>query len=128
MDARPAEAAGAEELLAEIASLGEANRTARDPEAERRLLRLRHLAGIRLVDEPAADPRHPEPAPSRPPAAEGLPDIAAADLTPDLLRAGILRDGSLLVRGLIDRDEALDLAAEIERAFAVEAHAASANC
>ena len=42
----------------------------------------------------------------------------ADQLTPELLRAGILRDGCLLVRGLIDRDAALRFADEIDRAFA----------
>ena len=40
-----------------------------------------------------------------------------ADLTPELLRAGILRDGCLLVRGLVPRDAALAFAQGIERAF-----------
>ena len=39
-------------------------------------------------------------------------------MTPALLRAGILRDGCLLVRGLVDRDAALQLAEQIDRAFA----------
>jgi hypothetical protein len=112
------ETESAGELLAEVARLSEANRGARDPEVERRLIELRHRAGIRLVDDPAPDPRHPAPDATALPEAEGLPDVAAADLTPELLRAGILRDGSVLVRGLIDRDEALGLAGEIDRAFA----------
>ena len=48
---------------------------------------------------------------------EGLPDIDAADLTPALLRAGILRDGCLLVRGLVPRDDALRFADQIDRSF-----------
>ena len=44
------------------------------------------------------------------PAGPGLSEIAAADVTPGLLRAGMLRDGCLLVRGLVPRDAALEFA------------------
>jgi hypothetical protein len=106
-----------EELFAEIERLTEANRATRDPEAERRLLRLRHLAGVRLIDEERPAPEHPAPDFERLPEAEGLPDIAPEDLTPGLLRAGILRDGCLLVRGLVGRTDASRFAAQIDRAF-----------
>ena len=106
-----------EELFAEIDTLAEANRANRDRESERLLLRLRHLAGIRLIDEDGPDPEHPSPDIDRLPAADGLPDIAPEELTAELLRAGILRDGCLLVRGLVDRSDALHFAAQIERAF-----------
>jgi hypothetical protein len=106
-----------EELLAEIERLTEANRRERDPATERRLLSLRHFAGIRLLDGAPPDPAHPAPAVERLPRADGLPDIACADLTPELLRAGILRDGCLLVRGLVARDAALGFAQDIDRSF-----------
>jgi hypothetical protein len=106
-----------EELLAEIERLSEANRAAADPSTEARLLTLRHLAGIRLMDAAPEDPAHPQPAADRLPQTDGLPDIARADLDPGLLRAGILRDGCLLVRGLVARDAALAFADGIERAF-----------
>ena len=44
-----------------------------------------------------------------------------AELTPGLLRAGILRDGCVLVRGLVDREAALALAAQIDRVFEARA-------
>lgn len=106
-----------EELFAEIARLSEANGVARDSETERQILRLRHLAAIRLLATDEAAPEHPAPDFARLPETDGLPEIAAADLTPELLRAGILRDGCVLVRGLIDRDDALDFAAQIDRSF-----------
>jgi hypothetical protein len=111
----PVAGADLDELLAEIARLTEANRRRRDRETERTLLRLRHAAGVlRLETEPGADYAAPDFAalPS------GLPELAPGDVTPALLRAGILRDGCLLVRGLVDRDAALGLAAQIDRAFA----------
>jgi hypothetical protein len=107
-----------EVLRAEIETLSESNRSAPDRETERRLIRLRHLAGIRLVDEAATDPRFIDPDVEGLGPAGRLPEIAAADLTPGLIRAGILRDGCLLVRGLVARDAALALAGEIDRSFA----------
>src|SRR3954447_11435206 len=67
-----------EDLFAEIATLTEANRANRDRERERRLLRLRHLAGLRLLEVEGIDPEHPSPDFDGLPRAEGLPE-----LTPD---------------------------------------------
>jgi hypothetical protein len=106
-----------EELHDEIQRLTERNREAPDLETEREVLRLRHLAGIRLLDHAPPDPAFPAPAFERLPEADGLPEIAPAALDPELLRAGILRDGCLLVRGLVPSDAALALADGIERAF-----------
>jgi hypothetical protein len=107
-----------EELHQEIGRLAESNRVAPDRGATRRLARLRHLAGIRAVDESAGVGEFPEPDTGSLPAAGGLPEFAPGDLTPELLRAAILRDGCLLVRGLVDRERALALAGGIERGFA----------
>jgi hypothetical protein len=108
------------EIFEEIEELQEANRLERDRENERRLILLRHRAGAKLLTEAGRRrPKQPEPdygqLPDRPPG--GLPEIAAADLTPGLLRAGMLRDGCLLVRGLVGRDEAVRMAEDIDRAF-----------
>jgi hypothetical protein len=107
-----------DELFAEIERLTEANRTERDRETERRLVHLRHLAGTRLLVAIGGRPDHPSPDFARLPEADVLPEIAREDVTPELLRAGILRDGCLLVRGLVDRDAALEFAGQIDRAFA----------
>ena len=108
-----------EELSAEIERLTAENRAARDPERDRRVLRLRHLAGIRRLDAAPADPRHPEPdTAALPPAGGGLPEFTREELTPGLLRAALLRDGCALVRGLVPRDRALAFAEQIDRAFA----------
>jgi len=106
------------ELLGEIERLSAQNRADADPGTERRLLRLRHIAGCRLLDAARDRPPYAGPEHDRLPAGPGLPEIAAGDLTPGLLRAGILRDGCLLVRRLVDRDDALGFARLIERAFA----------
>lgn len=44
-------------------------------------------------------------------------EIEAADLTPGLLRAAVLDGGCLLVRGLMDEEQALEMADGIEQAF-----------
>jgi len=91
----------------------------RDAVGERRLLALRHLAGVRVVgDSGDSDGGYPDPDRAALPDGDRLPEIAADDLTAPLLRAGILRDGCLLVRGLVDRDDALAFAAMIDQAFA----------
>jgi hypothetical protein len=117
-DALPADRDG---VIAEIGRLTAANRAQRDRDAERRLVRLRHAAGVGLLGAGGAAPRYAEPEAGAlgPPGA--LPAIAAAEVTPGLLRAGILRDGCLLVRGLVERDAALALAAGIDAAFAARA-------
>jgi hypothetical protein len=105
-----------ETLQAEIDTLSEANAERRDEDTERRLVRLLHLAGMRRVDEAGGEPAFVAPDADRLPA-DQLPEIAAADLTPGLIRAGVLRDGCLLVRGLVPREQAERMAKEIDRAF-----------
>jgi hypothetical protein len=106
------------ELRAEIEALSESNRDSPDRKVERRLVALRHAAGIHLVDAASGEAGFVVPATDDLPPADPLPEIAAADLSAGLIRAGILRDGCLLVRGLVARDQALALAGEIVRAFA----------
>jgi hypothetical protein len=54
---------------------------------------------------------------------EGIAEVEAAALTPGLVRAAILRDGALIVRGAIPRDEALAFADNVATAVAArEAH------
>jgi hypothetical protein len=106
------------ELFEEIERLTDGNRANRDRETERRLVHLRHIAGLRVLIENGARPQHPEPDFDRLPAADVLPEIDPQDVTPELLRAGILRDGCLLVRGLVDRDVASRFGEQIDRAFA----------
>jgi hypothetical protein len=106
-----------EEIRAEIEALTQSNQTSPDRETERRLVALRHLAGIRLIDEASGAAEFAVADSKSLPSAQPLPEIAGADLTPGLIRAGILRDGCLLVRGLVPRDAALGLAERIDRAF-----------
>ena len=107
-----------EQLLAEIERARAANLAAPSREAERRLGRLRHLAGVQLVDRAPPDAEFVAPATDQLPPGDPLPEIAAAALTAGLIRAGVLRDGCLLVRGLVPREQAQAMAKQIDRAFA----------
>ena len=110
-----------EELRAEVETLAAAHRVApwgeRDPGTTRRLLALRHVAGVRLLESAPERPEFASPDFDHLPAGDPLPAIAAPDLSPGLLRAGLLRDGCLLVRGLVPREDATRFAARIDRAF-----------
>jgi hypothetical protein len=106
----------ADAMLDEAAELTAQNREQRDPEVERRILKLRHLAGIEMANNGARSPSYPEPAFGSLPG-EGLPEVTTDELTPELLRAAVLRNGALLIRGLIDPAEATRLADKIDGAF-----------
>jgi hypothetical protein len=105
------------ELSAEIDRLAEANSASPDRRTERRLLALRHVAGIRALKSNGQAPEFPAPDFARLPEGGSLPEFPAEELTPALVRAAILRDGFILVRGLVDRDDALRFGEEIDRAF-----------
>jgi hypothetical protein len=105
-----------ERYFTEIERLTRENLRERDPHNERRLLKLRHRAGISLQHHAGAVPDFPEPDFGALPG-EGLPEVTADQLTPQLLRAAILRNGALLIRGLISPSEAEGLIEEIDRAF-----------
>jgi hypothetical protein len=124
---RRPEVAEAERLAADgrhfeaIDMLSRANRDGRDPALERELRRVRHLAGLELLADPASDPQFPEPAAVVPARGEQsrIPEVTPDGLTPEVLRAAILDSGCLLVRGLMDRGEALRIADGIDHAFDV---------
>lgn len=104
-------------LLEEIKRLREAN--GQRPNAARDLVRLRHKAGVSLVRAGSPDAEFPAPSGALPAAGEGgLPELRPEDLTPELLRAAILRDGCALVRGVVDRDRAARLGADAAELFA----------
>src|SRR5690242_11976060 len=104
------------ELAAEIDRLTELNRANPSVEQERMLLHLRNLLGIRLLDRGAEDGGFPEPDYSALPSnGLPLPEIESRALTPELLRAAILRGGCALVRGLIEPGQAEQLAHQIDQ-------------
>jgi hypothetical protein len=107
-----------QELLAEIDRLIAANRANPSRSTERRLLELRNLGGIRLLRTAEVAPEHPEPEYERLPQTDGLPEFTPEEVTPGLLRAGILRDGCLLIRGLVPKADASHFARQIDQSFA----------
>jgi hypothetical protein len=107
-----------EQLLEEIDALTRENRVPRDPALDRHILALRHQAGLQLTARPTAHPEHPAPAFDQLPNGSDLPEIAPGEITPEVVRAAILRSGSVLIRGLIDADEVSRLVDGMDRAFA----------
>lgn len=93
-----------------------ANRLQRDPALERRLVRLRRDAFAEL-DRSLPAPPWPPPVPDDIAPTDGPPEITAAELTPGLVRYGIQRHGSVLVRGLVPPARVARLRAAIDRAF-----------
>ena len=75
-------------LFAEIEQLTESNRAERSPARDRELRRLRHLAGIALVETASGRPSYVEPA-AEPPARN--PESKLAEIEPDELTPGLLR-------------------------------------
>ena len=104
------------DFMGAIEVLAVENRSARDMELERRMVRLRHRAGIRLTE--AVD---------RPPMSEPdydalkvegeIPEIDASEMDAGLARAAMLRYGCLIIRNVLPQDEAIQMRDDIERAF-----------
>lgn len=116
-DAREAEG----KVFPAIEAVRRANSLRRGDELERRLVRLRHRAGVRLTRRPSSQPSYPQPA-SRgngggSPGSTELPVLEAGELTPERVRAAILERGCVLVPGLISSEEARILAGGIDRTF-----------
>ena len=113
-----AEATDPAELRYEIDSLSRENREQPDLAREREILRLRQLAGTALVQQ--ADDRKDliEPDYDAVKTDTDVPEIRGDEVTPGLIRAAILQHGSILVRGLVDPEDATRLADGIDRAFA----------
>jgi hypothetical protein len=117
-----------DELRLEIDRLSALNRSRPASETERTLLHLRNQLGIRLLEADPDDSGHPDPDFESLPGSGLLPELEPQALTPELLRAGILRHGCVLVRGLVPQKRAKRFAAEIERSFAErERHDAGAR-
>jgi hypothetical protein len=98
-----------------IRLLTEANRHTPDPLVEEHLVSLRHAAFEALDRRIPAD-LLPEVTAAAPPIG-ALEPVAAADLTPSVLRAGLARNGCVWVRGLASPEWVERLAGGIDRAL-----------
>ncbi len=109
---------------AKLAELKRENSVSRSAELDREIRKYRHLVGIEVVKAASSRPDLIEPAPASPArgAESKVPEIDAADLTPELLRAAVLEGGCLLVRDLMPDGDALEMADGIEQAFSTRDH------
>ena len=92
-----------------------ANRLEPDTQVEEQLVRVRHEAYDTLDRAPSRS-RQPIVAERAP--HDGLAELTADELTPAVLRAGLARQGCVLVRELIPNDRAEELAGGIDQALA----------
>ncbi len=114
----PAEYTGSDaELELEIQRLTERARTPDGLADKGELIHLRNQAGIRRLRGASGDASFAAAAAPLP-VSEALPEFTRDQITSELLRSAILRDGCLLVRGLVDRDDAEWFAEQIDRSFA----------
>ena len=104
-----------EELEAEIRRLTEHARSEDGLEDQGELIRLRNQAGIRRLLAATGTASFADSGSALPDAGGGLPEFTREQVTPELLRSAILRDGCLLVRGLFRRADAERFAEQIDR-------------
>lgn len=103
-----------------LETLVRANREAPSVEIERRLVTARNRAFAQLETtgaDPIQDRLDSVPEGLAPLDAMRLPTVGAADLTTEAIADGVLRNGCLLVRGLVPPETAADLVAGIDRVF-----------
>jgi len=98
-----------------IELLTELNRQRRDESIEEQLVALRHRAFKEFPSRSDCDDVKQQPVDIFP-GVSGIPEIDAGDLTVEALRAGVLIHGSLIVRGLLARSDAVDFRESIDRA------------
>jgi hypothetical protein len=113
--ASAADLVAAEKPIDAIRLLTEANRVERDRRVEHRLVELRYEA-FRVMNLPRTPPVWPEVVEDLFPG-ELIPEVARENLTVECLRSAIRNHGSLIVRGLVDRDHVDRLVSDIDMTF-----------
>ena len=117
-EARALEADG--KIFEGIDLLTRANRESGDVEVEREIIAMRHRAGAMLVEAGDQNPSHPEPAADYEfRLNDRVPEVTPDELTPEILRAAILKYGCLKVTGVMDEATAASLADDIDHAFEI---------
>jgi hypothetical protein len=103
-------------LLAQVDELMRQNREGRDPDVERRLVRVRHEAFEELDRSSPAGPVHRQPRDAAP-IQQGVPVVMPEGLSSDSVSDAILSRGCVHVPGFISRERAEELASGIDRVF-----------
>jgi hypothetical protein len=96
--------------------LTEANRRSEDGRLETRLIELRHRA-FEGLGVPAPVPDWPQQVPDHFPGTSTLPEIAASDLSVELVISAIQHHGSIIVRGLFEPQVCELVRSTIDSAF-----------
>lgn len=115
-DQRVERTVGRGDLEQAIELLSDANRRRPDVGRERRLLQLRNAAFHRVPAQRPPDIWPPVPT-GRFDGVDGVPEIAAADLAPDVLRDGVIGRGALIVRGMLHEHQVEVLRECVDQAF-----------
>jgi hypothetical protein len=106
-------------------ALGEkANRESCDSLLERQLMNWRHLAFYERADKTARSDWPPRAKDPRPDLIDQIPEIEAGALDAETLAGALLNHGSLIVRGLLSRQLAASLLADVDHAYETRAKAA----
>ena len=116
-EARALEADG--KIYDGIDLLTRTNRESADVEIEREIIAMRHRAGAEMVEAGDQNPSHPEPAGYEFRLEDKVPTVTPEELTPEILRAAILKYGCLKVTGVMSEETAKSLADDIDHAFAI---------
>lgn len=98
----------------------DANRAGRAPEIERRLVTARHRAFEQIGDgepTPAERPSDGAEPLHAPLDAQGVPSVAAEDLTADAIAEAVFGHGCLIVRGLVTEERVNELKSGIDQVF-----------
>ncbi|MSO80054.1 MAG: hypothetical protein EXQ79_10705 [Acidimicrobiia bacterium] len=120
--ARAEELARDGRFLEAISVLTDANRAQPSGETETRLVELRRGAAADVVARRGIRTWPPKTQ-ERFRGVVGLPEVTRDQLTPEILRSGVLRHGCLLVRGMVDQPRIDHLIDDIERSIvAHDAH------
>lgn len=111
--------ASVDAIRTEIEALSTDPAKREDPETAKRILRLRHWAGARLAGRSGKSAAYPAPDYSKLPEAGVVPETTLEEATPEMVRGALLQNGCLLIRNVIPRETAEDLARDIERAYEI---------
>jgi hypothetical protein len=105
-------------IYSEIETLTRDNWGQPDTKREAEIVRLRQQAGVGLKHGAGARREIVDPDfDALPAGGDGIPEVQGEQLTPGLVRAAILRHGSLIARGLVDAERASRLTADIDQAI-----------